>query len=61
MIASEAYVHAYVDGELAEHEFDTVATEILNSDEHFADACDLQMLKHLVRQAYSSIPFPDQV
>lgn len=59
MIVPEAYLHAYVDGELTAEEFDRVATEILNSHEQSIRACDFLALKHLIRQAYKTIPVSD--
>jgi len=58
MTVSDSDLHAYVDGELTGEELARVAQEILNCQECFGRACKLQMLKHLVRQAYKTVPIP---
>ena len=59
MTVPDTYLHAYVDNELTPEEFDRLAIEILNSDEHFVRACNFMALKHLIRQAYKTISVID--
>jgi len=58
MPVSDSDLHAYVNGDLAGEKFARVAKEILNCQECFDRACNLQVLKHLIRQAYKTIPIP---
>ncbi len=55
---SDNELNAYVDGELTGEDFARVAEEILSRQECFARACKLQTLKHLIRQAYKTVPIP---
>jgi hypothetical protein len=59
MTVPDAYLHAYVNNELTLEEFASVAPLILNSDEHFIRVGNLLPLKHLIRQAYKTIPVTD--
>ena len=58
MTVSDSDLHAYVDAELTGEEFVRVAKEILDCQECFDRFSKLQMLKHLIRQAYRTIPTP---
>ena len=58
MTMSDSDLHAYVDGELTGEDFVRVAKEILSRQECFARARKLQTLKHLIRQAYKTVPIP---
>ena len=60
MTVADAYLHAYVDDELTAEEFDRVAAEILNSHELSGRACEFLALKHLIRQAYKTVPVVDE-
>lgn len=60
MTVSDSELHAYVDGELTGEQFVRVANVILSSEELFDHVCDLQTLKHLFRQAYETVPAPNE-
>lgn len=56
MTVSESDLHAYVDGEPAGAQLNSVANEVLSSKALFDYICHLQTLKQLSCQAYESAP-----